>query len=270
MNDIRVGRFTSSEIVALIAYGSRDMTEDELTAHVRDNPKSKKKTIPHGFSEAGYTYIAETNMERRLGCRIDEESKAKPLIWGKHLEWFAHNKSGLDHRLISDQTIIHPDYDFWAGSPDTEALNTTGDYKCPMTRKSFCQLVDPLYDGLTGLEAINAIRNGYTDKRGLPHKAHKDGNKFYWQLVSNSILLGVEYAELKVYMPYEDDLPEIIRAAQNESPEYYWIGMAIPGDLPCIPNNGFYQDSNTIRFRVPDEDKLHLESRAVEASLLLI
>jgi hypothetical protein len=81
--------------------------------------------------------------------------------------------------------------------------------------------------------------------------------------------LRKEYAELNVFRPYDTDIPDIISAANNGLPEYYWIGMAVPEDLPCIPKGGFYNDYNTIRFRVPDEDKLLLESRCLEASEFL-
>lgn len=270
MNHRRIGRFTSSEIVALIGLGSRDMTDEELKAHKAAFPKSKKTKIEHGFSDAAWTYIEEKNMERRLGVSLDDEGFARALVWGRHLEQFAFDFTTTSYQLVSDETIVHPMFDTWCGTPDVFKDDTVGDIKCPLTKKSFCQLVDPIYDGLTGIEVMNAIRKGYISRSGVPRKGHKDGEKFYWQLVSNACLTSKEYAELIVFMPYESQIQEIRESAQNGQSDHYWIAMAKDGELPFLPERGFYSNINTIRFRVPDEDKKLLQSRVESASKFLV
>jgi hypothetical protein len=233
MDAIRNGNLTSSECYP-------------LTAGVK------------GLTKPAFTYIEEKNMERRMGCAIDTESNAKPLVWGKLLEGRCFNELGLEYSLISQETIVHPEIDYWVGSPDGVKEDTVIDIKCPMTRKSFCQLVQPLYEGCEGKDAMGRVRND-----------HKDGEKYYWQLVSNSILTGKPYAELIVYMPYLSELPAIKFLADGE-PNCYWINYATENELPYIPDNGYYKNINIIRFEVPQEDKDLLTERVKEAGKHLI
>jgi len=242
-NMLRVGNFTSSEIVSLVSCGK---TKDS-------------------FGKPFYTYIEEKNFERDLGRSLDDEVNSRPLLWGKLLEKRAFDILPTSYSLSSQETIAHPLYSNWVGSRD--GLNKAGetaviDIKCPFTLKSFCQLVKPLYDGLLGIEAINWIREN-----------HKDGEKYYWQLVSNAIISQVNFAELIVYMPYKseslaisemiDDLPI------DELSNYYFIKMARENDLPFLIEGRKYKNINIIRFEVPKEDKLFLTNRVIEASKLL-
>ncbi|MBX4188247.1 MAG: hypothetical protein KW793_03895, partial [Candidatus Doudnabacteria bacterium] len=183
---------------------------------------------------------------------------------------------GLEYKLVSKETVLHPTILHWAGSPDAEKFDegkTVVDIKCPITPKSFCQLVAPLYEGYTGMDAMNAIRNGYTDKRGFEHKKHKDGEKFYWQLVSNAILTNSDHAELIVYCPYKSELLEIqqIAAPSSDSPDNAnWIYYASHDELPWIPDGGYYKNINVIRFTVLEEDKTTLTKRMDQCGALLI
>lgn len=242
-NDERIGSFTSSKIGDLMTNGRK---QGELGAPAK-------------------TYIAEKNMERRLQRSINTESNARPLSWGLLLEQHVFGILGLEYQLVSQQTIVHPEYHFWAGSPDANKFDEGGtvvDIKAPITLKSFCQLVDPIYDGLEGLEAMAAVR-----------KNHKSGDNYYWQLVSNGILTGSKYAELIVYAPYKSEL-DIIRNFANEheiqnEDKYYWISRAADDELPYLPDSGFYKNINIIRFEIPTEDIEALTERVVEASKLL-
>ncbi len=220
----RNGNFTSSEIVALTKEG-------------------KAKGTP---GAPFLTYIEEKNMERRLGRSLEQESNAKPMVWGKLLENRVFNLLGLEYSLTSQETDVHPDIPFWVGSKDglkEDEGRTVIDIKCPITLKSFCNLVDPLYDGLTGMDAINSIRNN-----------HKDGDKYYWQLVSNAIINDCQWAELIVYVPYESELQEIKQSADGQ-PNAYWITMGNDCELPYLKNDGFYNNVNIIRFEIPQQDK---------------
>src|SRR6185437_4228886 len=154
-NTPRIGNFTSSEIGALMS----------------------KDRSGKGFGAPALTYIKETNMERRLGRSLTDEINARPLIWGKLLEGHVFSLLGLEYTLSSTETISHPSISFWSGSPDGgnyQPARTVVDIKCPITLKSFCQLVDAYREG-----GIEKVRDD-----------HKDGEKYYWQLVSNAILTG--------------------------------------------------------------------------------
>lgn len=250
-NIARTGNFTSSEIVALLGFGEKGRKGD-----------------------AAITYIQECNMERRLGRSLTDEVNARPLMWGKIGEIVVFFYLPLDYTLTSDQTIVHPEYSFWAGSKDGHKLNTVFDIKSPYTHKSFCQLVQPLYDGLEGMDAMNAIRNGYTDNNGMYHAKHKDGDKFYAQLVSNACIDNVDYAELIVFMPYRSQL-DAFRKIATEVPtdqlyKYYFIAMGQDDELPFLIDGGYYNNINTIRFKIPDEDRELLTKKVREAGELLI
>ena len=235
-NNLRHGNFTSSEIVAL--------------TKVAKDGKS--------FGAPAMTYIQETNMERRLGRSLTDEVNARPLTWGKTLEPRCFELLGLEYSLISQETIQHSNINFWAGSPDGIKEDTVIDIKCPITLKSFCNLVDPLYNGLTGMDAMNAIRD-----------AHKDGDKYYWQIVSNAILTGSKFGELIVYVPFLSELTEIREMAEG-NPAAYWIWSASDEELPYLVDGGYYKNLNIIRFEIPEEDKQLLSDRVLAAGKLLI
>ena len=234
-NPARIGSFTSSEIYNLL----------------------KKDRSGKGFGVPALTYIEERNMARRLGRSLTTETNSRPTTWGKCLEPFAFQKLGFDYELVSDVTIQHPDIPYWCGSPDLIGANLVGDEKCPMTLKSFCQLVDPIYNGLSGDEAIQIIR-----------EKHPDGEKYYQQLVSNSILTNSTFAELIVYVPFRSDLDEI-RLSAADRKEYRWIEYADDYELPWLVDGGYYQDVNIIHFEVPQSDKEILTNAVIEAGKLL-
>lgn len=231
-NKIRNGNITSSEIIALTTNG-----------------------------KAKGTYVLECNFERRLNRSITTEVSAKPLTWGKLLESIVFRELGLEYTLSSNETLQHPEIDCWVGSPDGRKFDEGGtvtDIKSPYTLKSFCLMVQPLYDGLTGMDAMNAVR-----------ETHSDGEKYYWQLVSNACITGSKYAELIVFMPYESQLQEVKVAADGE-PNAMFIQWASELELPYIPDNGYYKNLNIIRFEVPQEDKDFLTERVLAAKELLI
>jgi len=238
-NTARIANFTSSEIVAL-------------------TKKDKKGT---GFGAPALTYIQETNMERLLGRSLTTEIDARPTSWGKLLEPRVFDILGLEYSLSSKETIVHPTIPIWAGSPDGSKVNTTADFKAPLTLKSFIQLVQPLYEGLTGMEAMNRVRED-----------HKDGEKFYWQIVSNAILQGNDLGELIVYLPYFSELEEIRMMARHheQAGKFKWVDWASDDELPYLIDGGYYKNLNTIRFEIPKADKKFLTDCVTKAGEMLL
>lgn len=242
-NKIRVGNFTSSEIVAL----------------------TKKGKEKDSFGVPALTYIEECNWERRLGRSIDSESNARPLTWGQLGEKRVFELLPLEYQLVSDESIQHPEIDCWSGSPDANKFDegrTVVEIKCPITLKSFCQLVDPLYNKDFKAEDGNFLINQIREN-------HKDGEKYYWQTISNSILTNSQFAELIIYCPYESELEAIREMANHfDGPEqhrYKWIAFADNEELPYLPDFGYYKNINIIRFEVPQEDKNFLKQRVLKA-----
>lgn len=283
MNPVRNGRFTSSEIVALTGMGRRLMTDEEIVGYKKANPKSTAKYTEDGFSEAGLTYIQECNWERRTGQPIEREANAKATSWGKIAEDMAFMQLGqsLEYRMCSQETLQHPKYDYWVGSPDCEKFtagnmfaDTIVDIKCPYTLRSFCKLADcvemVLQDGIwvvddskeRQLKSVTNLRNN-----------HKEGEKYYWQIVSNACITGATRGELIAFMPYKEDLQEMRDMASNRDGADQWaykyIADGMDDELPHLLNGYHYKNMYKICFEIPQADKDYLESRVVAASKLL-
>lgn len=238
-NAHRIGNFTSSEIVALTTKG-----------------KDKKS-----FGAPALTYIEETNFERLLGRSLTTEADARALSWGKLLEPRVFDLLGIEYSLSSKETIVHPTIPYWAGSPDGSKAGTTADFKAPLTLKSFIRLVQPLYEGLTGMDAMDKVR-----------EEHKDGDKFYWQIVSNAILQGNRFGELIAYMPYFSELNEIRAMARHheQAGKFKWVDYASDDELPYLIDGGYYQNLNIIRFEIPEADKKLLTDCVLKAGEMLL
>jgi hypothetical protein len=251
-NEIRTGRITSSEIVALVSEG-----------RAKDS-----------FGAPFYTYVSECVMERMFGLSLENKVTSIQMQWGKLLEsWVHKHLLGLEYIMQSRQTLIHPTIREWAGSPDQikmigDEIETVTDIKCPFTRKSFFCLVQSIYkyvdgvvspSGISGNDAIKEVRKT------------KDGEKYYWQLVSNACITGAKYAELIVYMPYLEDLQEIEKFNYNadEEEKSFRVAWAKENELPYIVKESGFKDLNIIRFEVPQEDKDFLTNRVNEAVKLI-
>lgn len=239
MSPERNGNFTSSEIAALMKNGKEKGT----------------------FGVPALTYIEECNMERRLGRCLDNELDSRPTTWGNLCEGRVFFLLPTSYKLVSNDTLDHPEIEFWKGSPDAQKFdegNTIVDIKCPQTLKSFCQLVDAWTRG-----GINEIRS-----------SHLHGEKYYWQLVSNAILTNSKYAELIVYAPYKSELEAIREMAYNfdsiKQHKFMWIALAADDELPYLPDGGHYKNINIMRFPVPAEDKIALHNRVIEAGKMLV
>jgi hypothetical protein len=230
----RIGKFTSSEIAALMSVD-----------------KTGKS-----FGAPAKTYIAETNMERRLGRSLNSEITAKPTSWGRLLEDHVFPLLGKQYRALGTITMNHPTIDFWSGSPDAiknDEGKTVVDIKSPYTLKSFCTLAD--------CKTIQEVRDN-----------HKEGEKYYFQLVSNAIITGAKYAELIIFCPYQSELQAIRELANNTSGNpnsFAWVHFGADDDLPYLVDGGYYKNLNIIRFEVPQADKDLLTARVLAAGSML-
>lgn len=274
LSNTRNGNFTSSEIYNLLSMGTREMTEEELKAYKLANPKSRKTTTECWPGKAAITYINQCNMERRLGRSLDGELDSKPTNWGKFVEPLLFQLLDGDYTYNSQDTLTHPEHPYWKGTPDGFKITenkTVVDAKCPFTLESFCKLVGPLYSDFEGMGAMNALREGYTDKTGLFQPAHPDAEKYYWQIVSNACIDDCTYGELIIYCPYESEL-SVIQAAAVESgnPSAYFIANGSQKSLPYLKDDGFYRNINIISFEIPENDKKLLTETIKQAAKYLI
>ena len=200
------------------------------------------------------------------------------MTWGKLLEIRAFKQlPSIFYTLSSQVTDTHPRYSFWVGSKDVIkeedfGLKTVGDIKCPMTVKSFYKLVLPSFLGMSGIDAINALRYGFTlqhDGKKRSFSAHPDAEKYYWQLISNACINDCQFAELIVYCPFQSELSDIKIMAEGFNNAMF-ITFASDSELPYVPDGGRFNNLYVIRFEVPEKDKLFLENRVKMAGELLI
>lgn len=272
LSNKRIGNITSSEIVALTTFGRRDMTEDELVEYKKEYSKGTRKTIDT-YGTSFYTYVEECIMERFFKNNLENESEVKAFSWGKLCEQIVHDKLPTDYIMQSEATEVHPTILEWCGTPDgTKQKNgicdTVTDIKCPLTRKGFYNLVKFLYDfdglnvtkkkNIDGNEVINLIR-----------KQSKEGEKYFWQLVSNACILGAKYAELIVFMPYFEEIEQIKDYNRTLEKPYWQIENAKDTELPYLYKESGIDSVNIIRFEVKEEYKLFLTNR-VEKAIYLI
>lgn len=245
MSPIRNGNFNSSENFRLMKPG-----------------KSKGS-----WSVDADTFIDECNWERQAKRSIEVQSNAKPLTWGKRCESFAFKRIGIEYTMMSDQTLQHPDIPYWVGSPDAYTSNVCADLKCPQQLNSFRQMSMPYY------EKDNLVHESFTIE--ALRENHKDGDKFFWQIVSNAILLNavkglkITKGQVIIFVPYEDELHEIQSSCEG-NPDYYWIWSADKESLPYLNREGSYKNINVIEFDILDRDKQALTDRIIESGKKLI
>jgi len=249
----RVGNFTSSGIVALMASNRKG----------------------DGFGDAAMTYITEKKFERLLCCSLDTETDARATSWGKLMEQYVFDEVlDTSYTITSQVTDDHPTIPIWRGSKDgtheaeTSDLKAVIDIKCPFTRKAYMELIIALHLGYTGMEAINAIRFGFTHN-GYNYPKHKSGEKYYFQLVSNAVINACKYAELVVFMPKVSELLKI-KNWSIDRPDAKFLDYMSDEQIPCIPDESEIKNHYVIRFEVPQSDIDLLTERVKQGEQLLI
>jgi hypothetical protein len=255
LSNVRTGRITSSEIVALTKSG-------------------RKKEEP---GAPFYTYVKECIMERFFKQSLENKVEVLAMSWGLLCEKIVHDLLGFEYQFHSNKTFVHPKYPEWCGSPDgsiektilkKKIVETVTETKCPLTRKAFYNLVSELYefDGLTVTKKKNIDGNEVIQKI---RENSPEGEKYYQQIVSNACIVGAKYGELIVFMPYFEQL-ELIQEYNNALDESFWfVARAKEGELPFIYKESGIENLNVIRFLIPVEDKEFLESRVIKAIELI-
>lgn len=227
----RVGNFSSSEIYNLMSKGRGDFSVENV-------------------GKPFDTYVRNKVRESRLKRGLHQRQNSRITTWGLFVEKMVFDKLSLNYELVSKTRYVHPDFDRWTGMPDcvTRDKSVVSDIKCPWTLTSFCDMVDAMAEGW---EKLREVKPDY-----------------YWQLVSSSILTGIDTAELIVYVPYKKDLEAIKEAANSHSwdgslseNDVAFINFATDEELPYLKEDGDYADLNHLQFKVPQEDKDLLTAR---------
>lgn len=126
-DQIRCGRFTSSEIYKIMECGKRPMTAEELKARPKTGKGSKTTTVPDPamMSEKGMTYIYQKVAEVMTG-RPKPQAYAYPLVYGKETEPEAVEHFELITGLKCEEVGFQPWSDHAGGSPDRLIGDTDG------------------------------------------------------------------------------------------------------------------------------------------------
>lgn len=192
------------------------------------------------------TYIKEKQREIKLKAPISIESNAHPLSWGNALEGFVYlNHLDINYEYRSQETIVHESGEF-AGTPDLDDKegDCVGEIKCPFTRIGFIDLAE------------------ICEKADVEY-FKEEKSDYYWQIVSNAILLGRKYGELIAYMPLESEIPEIIEYISEIDnfqlqQDIQWVIHSDVSRIPHVPNDSEYKNKYTFKFLIPEADKEEL------------
>lgn len=257
-NTERNGNFTSSEIVKLVGCGKREMTPMELLARPKSGVGSSTKTIEdvNILDTVALTYIKEKNIERRLNLSLKQEVSTRPMAWGHLMEiWVGNNHLDYDYTSLRNKTFSHPNIDFWKGSPDhkNDKKSIVCDTKA-YERKAFADYADCIM-----ADSYPLFKELYPQQ--------------CWQLVSNSIILNVNFIQPIAFMPYQSELSDI-RLFLNTYDEddqwkYKYIYEALDNQLPYLMDDGYYKNMVTNIFEVPQADKDYLTAKVLSAGKYL-
>lgn len=208
-----------------------------------------------GSSKVMTTYIKEKNRERRLKASINVPTTSHSLSWGQVMQNYVFRAHlDLSYKLELDKPKVHGSGKY-LGSEDVVSIDCVGDIKCPYTRTSFCDLVE-----------VIETKNIELFKQEYP--------EYYWQLVSLSDILGKQFAELIVWMPYENEFDAIMGFIENIDDfelqrDIQWFINTPIERLPFLPNDCGYSNINRFKFEVPKEDIVLLNERVKIAYELL-
>lgn len=132
-DQVRIGRFTASEIHRIMEPSKREMTEAELKARPKKGKGSSMKLVYDysSLSDAALTYINEKVAEVLTG-QAGTQGYAYPLVWGKSYEdeaaEFFTTKTGLPVEKVGFFTYT----DHAGGSPDRlVGADSILELKCP-------------------------------------------------------------------------------------------------------------------------------------------
>lgn len=131
--NMRAGRFTSSEIFKIMQCGKREMTAQELAARPKKGAGSKTTLLPDPLkmSPAGTEYVYQKVAEVLTG-QPKPNTYAYPLIFGKDQEPRAVEYFEKTYGIETITTGFHPYTDHAGGSPDRLIGDTEGlEVKCP-------------------------------------------------------------------------------------------------------------------------------------------
>lgn len=162
-DEIRRGRFTSSEWYKLMECGKRPMTEAELKARPKTGKGSKTTLVPDPtkMGDKGIKYIRAKVWETLTGKNLPQ-AYAYPLVYGKETEPIAAEYYAQKYNVEPVTVGFQVFGDYAGGSPDRLIGDDEGlEIKCPSSDEQIDYLM---------------LNDHYDLKRNYP--------EYYWQCVS--------------------------------------------------------------------------------------
>lgn len=179
--ELRVGRFTGSEMFKLVEPGKREMTQEELKARPKTGEGSKTKNIQDVkvLGEKAWTYIYKKAAETLTG-QLDDEVYAWPLVRGKELEpeavEFFEKRTGMTCEPIG----FVPFTDHAGSSPDRMVSDgAILEIKCPSNSTNQINYL--------------LLTDHWDLKREYPNH--------YWQVQTNVLFTGAKKGYFAAYDP---------------------------------------------------------------------
>lgn len=132
-DQVRIGRFTASEIHRLMEPAKREMTEAELKARPKSGKGSAAKLVYDysKLSDAALTYVNEKVAEILTG-QAKNQGYAFPLVWGTEHEEEAAEFFSNKTKLATEKVGFFKYTDHAGGSPDRLVEdNSILEIKCP-------------------------------------------------------------------------------------------------------------------------------------------
>lgn len=231
LSNIRVGRFTSSNIHYLMKKGRGDKP-----------------------SVATQTYLKEKLMERRLGRQLNADLSSRPTTWGHLVEKYVYSLiDPFEYEYCSDQTIQHPTIESWVGTPDFITKDRVVDAKCPYTLKAFCELADIAIAG-DALRLKNDKPEYYWQLVSNAILTGKD---------------KAELIVFCPYQSELSKLRELCENEEDSQTKLQWLYFSEDEDLPYLVEGNFYKNKSHFVFEISQEDKDALTEAVTVASSLL-
>ena len=137
-DQVRIGRFTASEIHRLMEPSKRDMTPAELKARPTSGKGSSTKLVNDysKLSDAALTYVSEKVAEVLTGS-AKSQGYAFPLVWGNEHEQEAVEYFECQKSLKTEKVGFFRYTDHAGGSPDRLVEgNAILEIKCPFDSKN--------------------------------------------------------------------------------------------------------------------------------------
>lgn len=209
---MRVGRFTSSEWYKLMECGTRPMTPAELAARPKTGKGSKTTQVPDPskMSKGGLTYIRQKVWETMTG-KSKSSSYAYPIVYGKEMEPEAVEHFEKVTGLITHTVGFQPWTDHAGGSPDRLIGDDEGlEVKCPWSDEQVDYLL---------------MTDHYDLKNNYP--------EYYWQVASLLLFTGRKRWHFCTYDPRMKEekhkMTHLIIEAEKIAEDLELIPIALTG-----------------------------------------